>query len=337
MARATVNGLTIAYEVIGEGRPWVITPGGRFSKDSPGVRELAEALAADGQPGAHLGPAQLRRVRRVLHRPVRVGHAGRRAGRPARAPRPGAGGDRRRLGRRRGCRCSPPPATPSVAAGLAVWWISGGRLRAHESWACTTAGRALVRPPGQAAWRRSPRCPSGSEVIERQPAEPAARSSTRTGPSSSPPWSGGCSRTARAATTWCPGCSAADARALDLPALVFRSGESDAYHTRATSEQVADAAPERAAGGTAVGRPRVDRALGGSPGEREPLRALAPAGAAIGRMVARRFRVRRQSMNCARLVPTSTGVYFSSSGRTSLPSSSMVLSVLSPEWYPNCT
>src|SRR5450432_1585039 len=48
MARATIDGLSIAYDVIGEGRPWAITPGGRFSKDFPGVRELAEALAAEG-------------------------------------------------------------------------------------------------------------------------------------------------------------------------------------------------------------------------------------------------------------------------------------------------
>jgi hypothetical protein len=40
-----------------------------------------------------------------------------------------------------------------------------------------------------------------------------------------------------------PGLSATNARALDLPALVFRSGESDAFHTRETSEQVADALP----------------------------------------------------------------------------------------------
>src|SRR4029450_436558 len=43
-----VNGVTIAYEVIGDGRPWAITPGGRFSMDSPGVRELARALATEG-------------------------------------------------------------------------------------------------------------------------------------------------------------------------------------------------------------------------------------------------------------------------------------------------
>src|SRR4029453_17747022 len=47
-APKTVNCLSIPYEVIGEGRPWAITPGGRFPKDSPGVRELAEAVADAG-------------------------------------------------------------------------------------------------------------------------------------------------------------------------------------------------------------------------------------------------------------------------------------------------
>src|SRR5690348_2472163 len=45
---AKIDGLTIAYEIHGEGRPWVITPGGRFSKDYRGVRELAVALADRG-------------------------------------------------------------------------------------------------------------------------------------------------------------------------------------------------------------------------------------------------------------------------------------------------
>ncbi len=49
MATADIDGTRIAYEVIGEGTPWAITPGGRFSKDTPGVRELAEALAGHGQ------------------------------------------------------------------------------------------------------------------------------------------------------------------------------------------------------------------------------------------------------------------------------------------------
>lgn len=48
MATAKVNGLSISYEVFGNGQPWAITSGGRFSKDPPGVRELAQALAERG-------------------------------------------------------------------------------------------------------------------------------------------------------------------------------------------------------------------------------------------------------------------------------------------------
>jgi len=40
-----INGGQIAYELLGEGDPLVLTPGGRFSMDYPGVRPLAEKLA----------------------------------------------------------------------------------------------------------------------------------------------------------------------------------------------------------------------------------------------------------------------------------------------------
>src|SRR2546422_5707350 len=50
MPVAEVEGLSIEYEIVGPaGQPWVITPGGRFSKDYGGVRELAQALAARGK------------------------------------------------------------------------------------------------------------------------------------------------------------------------------------------------------------------------------------------------------------------------------------------------
>ena len=48
MPRTDVDGVSIAYEIVGEGRPWVLTPGGRYSKDYPGVREVAVALAERG-------------------------------------------------------------------------------------------------------------------------------------------------------------------------------------------------------------------------------------------------------------------------------------------------
>lgn len=49
MARIKINGVTLAYEIIGHGgRSVVITPGGRYSKDTEGVRRLAETLASGG-------------------------------------------------------------------------------------------------------------------------------------------------------------------------------------------------------------------------------------------------------------------------------------------------
>ncbi|MET0241017.1 MAG: alpha/beta hydrolase [Sphingobium sp.] len=49
MARIEINGIGISYEIIGDGpRTAAITPGGRFSKDAGGIRELAEAVAAGG-------------------------------------------------------------------------------------------------------------------------------------------------------------------------------------------------------------------------------------------------------------------------------------------------
>ena len=49
MPTIDINGIDIAYDILGTGRSTaVITPGGRFSKDTPGVRALAEKLAEGG-------------------------------------------------------------------------------------------------------------------------------------------------------------------------------------------------------------------------------------------------------------------------------------------------
>jgi pimeloyl-ACP methyl ester carboxylesterase len=45
MPAIEVNGGKVAYEILGEGDPIVLTPGGRFSMGIPGLRPLAEALA----------------------------------------------------------------------------------------------------------------------------------------------------------------------------------------------------------------------------------------------------------------------------------------------------
>jgi pimeloyl-ACP methyl ester carboxylesterase len=50
MPALTINGGDVVYELLGEDSapPIVLTPGGRFSKDIPGLRPLAEALVAGG-------------------------------------------------------------------------------------------------------------------------------------------------------------------------------------------------------------------------------------------------------------------------------------------------
>jgi 2-hydroxy-6-oxonona-2,4-dienedioate hydrolase len=45
MPMIEINGGRIAYELMGEGDPLVLTPGGRFSMEFPGVRPLAQELA----------------------------------------------------------------------------------------------------------------------------------------------------------------------------------------------------------------------------------------------------------------------------------------------------
>jgi pimeloyl-ACP methyl ester carboxylesterase len=243
MVRATVDGLSVAFEVIGEvtgdGRHWAITPGGRFSKDYPGVRELAGALAREGNQvliwdrpncgesdvcftGASESAMQADTLAALLTQLDM-------------APAVIAGGSG-------GSRVSMLTAARhrEVASGLALWWISGGAF-GLMSLGLHYCGQSLVN-----AWQGSMAdvvaLPEWEEVLERNPSNRQRFLDQ--------------DRDEFIATmerwmlAYCPcgdelvpGLPSADARVLDLPALVFRSGESDAYHTRTTSEQVAAALP----------------------------------------------------------------------------------------------
>jgi pimeloyl-ACP methyl ester carboxylesterase len=240
MTRATVNGLSISYEVLGAGRPWAITPGGRFSKDFPGVRELAEALAAEGnqvliydRPNCgesdvcFTGPSESAMQADTLA--ALLTHLDM-------TPAVIAGGSG-------GARVSMLTAArhPEVAAGLAVWWISGGAF-GLMSLGMHYCGQNLVK-----AWEDGMDAvvalPEWEEVLRRNPSNRQRILEQDRGEF--------IAAMERWMLAYCPcgddelvpGLARADAGALDLPALVFRSGESDAYHTRATSEAVADALP----------------------------------------------------------------------------------------------
>jgi len=129
---------------------------------------------------------------------------------------------------------------PDVAAGLALWWVSGGPFglitlathycggSLHAAW---TGGMEAVAALPE--WAESlERNPGNRRRILDQDRDEFIATMER--------WM----------VAYCPcgdelvpGLPDAAARAVDVPALVFRSGASDAFHTRATSEQVAHLLP----------------------------------------------------------------------------------------------
>jgi pimeloyl-ACP methyl ester carboxylesterase len=238
VATATVNGLTLAYETIGEGRPWVITPGGRFTKDEPGVRQLAEALAAQGNrvliwdrpncgesdvcfEGSSESAMQADALVGLLEHldmtaAVIIG---------------GSGGARVSL---------LAAAHPGAAAGLAVWWISGG-VYGLLTLAMHYCGGSLAAAWTSGGMEAVAALPEWQEVITKNAGnrQHILDQDPKTFIAAMERWMLAYVPTDEPV----PGLSLDAARALDLPALVFRSGESDVWHTRATSERLAEVLP----------------------------------------------------------------------------------------------
>jgi pimeloyl-ACP methyl ester carboxylesterase len=241
MTTATVNGLTLGYELIGQsGQPWVITPGGRFTKESPGVRELADAIAASGYrvliwdrpncgessvcfEGPTESDMQADALAGLLHHldlapAVIMGGSG-------------------------GARVSLLAAAnhPEVAAGLAVLWISGGVF------GLMSLGVVYCSPSIQAAWPGDMAAvaalPEWAEVIERNPAnrQRFLDQDRATFIATMERWMHAyCPRPGEHV----PGLPDDVARAMRVPTLVFRSGQADAFHTRETSEVLAGLIPD---------------------------------------------------------------------------------------------
>jgi len=235
-----VDGLSVAYDVIGEtGRPWVITPGGRFSMDTPGVRELAAELAALGNHvvvwdrpncGASdvcfTGDSESEMQADVLAGLLR---------KLGLAPAVIAGGSG-------GARVSLLTAARhrEVASGLATWWLSGG------VYGLMTLGVHYCGGSLATAWKKGmdavAELPEWEESIARNPGnrQRIAGQDRTDFIAAMERWMAAyCPREDQLV----PGLPDSVARGLDIPALVFRSGESDCNHTRATSEKLAGLLP----------------------------------------------------------------------------------------------
>ncbi len=235
MAVAEIEGLSIAYDVIGRGTPWVITPGGRFARDTPGLGRLAEDLAAGGNQvliwdRPNTGASQVcfaGTSESEMQADVLAGLL-RRLGMGPAVIAGGSGGSRVSL--------LAAARHPDVAAGLALWWISGG-VYGLMSLGVHYCGDSIV-----AAWRDGmaavAELPDWAEAIARNPAnhQEFLNQDRRRFIRTLEQWmSAYCPQPGQLV----PGLPDDRARAIDVPALVFRSGASDPHHTRDTSERLA--------------------------------------------------------------------------------------------------
>lgn len=235
MATIDIGGIGIAYQLIGQGpRTAVITPGGRFSKDTPGVRDLAQKLAEGGlrvliwdRPNcgesdvAFVGASESTLNADTLAGLLRALDL---------APAMLVGGSA-------GSRVSLLTAErhPAVVERLFLLWLSGSMVSlaalaahyCHDSLAAAAMGgmsavaalpswaEPLARNPGNRARLLAQDPDTFMETMKRW-AEAFI-------PSGDSP---------------IPGTSAARLKALDIPTLVLRSGVSDIHHPRETSEAV---------------------------------------------------------------------------------------------------
>lgn len=232
--RVTVNGLGIEYEVIGAGEPVVVTPGGRFSKETPGVRELAQALARSGKQvliwdRPNCGGSDVSfdaESESALNADALAGLLRALGMAPALV-----------VGGSAGSRVSLHTAArhPDVVAKLFVLWISGGpiglaSLAVHycqaSAQAANTGGMEAVAalPEWAEVIRRNP--DNRARILRQDPArfiETMQRWAAAFFPLPGSP---------------VPGMTPQDFRTLRMPTMVLRSGASDLSHTRKTSEEV---------------------------------------------------------------------------------------------------
>ena len=239
MPLAELDGIEIAYELVGEGRPWVLTPGGRFTKDDTGLAAMAQTLADTGRqvltwdrPNCGASSVVFRGPSESEVQAEALGALLRHLDLGPTVIAGGSGGARVSL--LAAARC------PDVTAGLAIWWISGGvpGLLQLASYYCM--------PSAEAAWHGGMEAvvalDQWQEVLDRNPANRARflAMDRREFLDVMDRW----------ALAYCPcddslvpGLDDSDVARLHVPILVFRSGPSDMSHTRATSEALARGLP----------------------------------------------------------------------------------------------
>jgi pimeloyl-ACP methyl ester carboxylesterase len=241
MARIAVDGLELDYELIGpeDGRPLVLTPGGRYPRDTAGVPELGQIFADNGyrvllwdRPGcgasdvAFTAPSES-----VMNAEALVGIV-RELGLKDVVLVGGSAGSRVSL--------MAAARMPENVSKIAIWWISGGPVGlAGLAWFYCGDQIAAASKGGMEAVAA---LPSWAEQISKNPR-------IRETLLAHDPW-----EFIDVMQKWgkafaysdespVPGMSAEEFQRLTMPVLVFRSGKPDMAHTRRTSEWVHELLP----------------------------------------------------------------------------------------------
>jgi len=241
MARIAVNGLELDYELLGDegAPPLVLTPGGRYPRDTAGVPELGKIFADSGyrvllwdRPGcgasdiAFTAPSES-----VMNCEALVGLI------QALNLK-----DVTLVGGSAGSRITLMTAArmPANVRKIAIWWLSGGPVGlAGLAWFYCGDQVAAAAKGGMEAVIQ---LPSWADQISRNPKireillaqdpdqyiDTMQRWAKAFGYSDESPM---------------PGITAGDFASLTMPILVFRSGKSDMAHTRRTSEWVHELLP----------------------------------------------------------------------------------------------
>jgi pimeloyl-ACP methyl ester carboxylesterase len=230
-----INGIGIGYDLIGSGeRAMAITPGGRTSKDTPGVRELAAKLAEGGYrvlvwDRPNCGESDISfagESESVLNADTLAGLI-----------RALELGPTLLVGGSAGSRVSLLTASrhPADVAGLFLLWITGGPIGLATlcgvycgDAAVTAIRRGMEAVADMPAWKEQLERNPGNRarLVNHDPyefVEIMQRWAQSFFPEQGSP---------------VPGLVPKDFAALKMPVTILRSGESDMHHTRATTDQV---------------------------------------------------------------------------------------------------
>ena len=241
MARIEVGGLELDYELIGpeDGQPLVLTPGGRYPRDTAGVPELGRIFADNGyrvllwdRPGCGASDIGFTApTESVMNCEALVGLV------QALGLK-----DIVLVGGSAGSRISLMAATrmPENVHKIAVWWLSGGAVGlAGLAWFYCGDQIAAAAKGGMEAVVQ---LPSWAEQIAKNPRmrDILLREDPWEYIEKMQKWGAAFNYSTE---TPMPGITAEDFARLTMPVLVFRSGKSDMAHTRRTSEWVHELLP----------------------------------------------------------------------------------------------